>query len=119
MRQCGQCDHMPPAEVPVVNLAPLKPGTAVLLIDQCDDHQLKKGWIVSKVHPVDCNNPHVNEYVVSFTRPDDPFLTHQKVVKEAFLVQGGDVMPTHEWRFKTIAERVRARRLETKANAAA
>ena len=101
-----------PAEVPVPSLAPLKPGTAVWLMDDWDDNKLKKAYVLEKVEP---DNPHVDRYVVTF----NGFLSAHKFVKEAFVEQGGDVLPTDEWKHKDAAAHVRARQLEIAVRAAA
>jgi len=101
-----------PVETPVPTLAPLKPGTAVKLMDDWDDNKLKTAYICGKVDP---NNPHVDEYIVTF----NGFLTTHMFVKETFTDLGGDVLPTSEWKLKNAAARARARHLETAVRAAA
>ena len=101
-----------PANVPVPSLAPLQPGTAVCVNDDADNYKVKKAYITGKVDP---NNPHVNQYDVTFCG----FLDTQMFVKETFVDLGGDVLPTHEWKHKNAAARARARQLETAVRAAA
>ena len=99
-------------EAPVPTLAPLKPGTAVLLMDDWDDNKLKTAYICRKVDP---NNPHVDQYEVTF----NGFLIATKFVKETFTDLGGDVLPTTEWKHKNAAARAAARQLEIAVRAAA
>ena len=101
-----------PVEVPVPTLAPLKPGTAVWLMDEWDDNKLKTAYICDKVDP---NNPHVNEYIVTFSG----FLTTNKFVNETFTDLGGAVLPTSKWKLENAAARAKARHLETAVRAAA
>ena len=101
-----------PAKVPVPSLAPLQPGTAVWVNDEWDNYKVKTAYILDKVDP---NNPHVNQYNVTFCG----FLITQKFVNETFHDLGGDVLPTHEWKHKNAAARAAARQLETAVRAAA
>jgi hypothetical protein len=101
-----------PVEVPVPSLAPLQKGTAVLLMDDWDGNKLKTAYVLSKVDP---NNPHVNQYEVTF----GGFLSATKFVKETFCELGGDVLSTHEWKYTNAAARARARQLEIAVKAAA
>ena len=101
-------------EMPVPTLAPLQPGTAVLLMDDWDDHKLKTAYIIGKVDP---NNPHVDQYEVTFAH--STHLSATKFVKETFTDLGGDVLPTSEWKHKNAAARAAARELETAVRAAA
>ena len=78
---------------PVESLAPLKPGTAVLLEDDWDDNKLKKAYILRKVDPT---NPHVDQYHVAFEC--SMALSATKFVKETFREFGGDVLPRTEWK---------------------
>ena len=78
---------------PVESLAPLQPGTAVLLMDDWNNNKLTKAYILSKVDP---NNPHVNEYNVTFAC--SMHLSDIKFVKENFLELGGDVLTRTEWK---------------------
>ena len=101
-----------PVEVPVPTLAPLQTGTAVWVNDDADNYKVKKAYITGKVHP---NNPHVDQYYVTFCG----FLDTQTFVKETFTDLGGDVLPTSEWKLKNAAARAAARHLETAVRAAA
>ena len=76
----------------VESLGALKPGTAVLLEDDWDDHKLKKAFILSKVEPT---NPDANQYEVAFACSFS--LSSIKTVKETFVASGGDVLPRTEW----------------------
>ena len=103
-----------PVEKPVLTLAPLQPGTAVWLMDEWNDHKLTKAYVLSKVDP---NNPHVDQYEVTFAC--STHLSTTKFVKETFTDLGGDVLPTSEWKHKNAAARAAARELETAVRAAA
>ena len=103
-----------PVEKPVLTLAPLQPGTAVRLMDEWNDHKLTKAYVLSKVDP---NNPHVDQYEVTFAC--GTHLSTTKFVKETFTDLGGDVLPTSEWKHKNAAARAAARELETAVRAAA
>ena len=102
-----------PVETPVPTLAPLQPGTAVWLMDDWDpERKLKTAYIIRKVGHAD-----VNQYEVTFAC--SLALSATKFVKEKFLEDGGDVLPTSEWKHKNAAARAAARQLETAVRAAA
>ena len=64
---------------------------------------------------MDPNNPHVDQYEVTF----NGFLIATKFVKETFTDLGGDVLPTSKWKFKHAGARAAARQLEIAVRAAA
>ena len=74
-----------------MSLAPLQPGTAVLLMDDWDKGKLKKAFIVRKV-----GFEGVNQYEVAFACSIG--LSSTKFVKEKFVEDGGDVMPRTDWK---------------------
>ena len=73
------------------SLAPLLPGTAVLLEDDWDNNTKKKAYILRKVGDADSN-----EYEVAFHH----FfcLSVEMTVTERFVSDGGDVLPRSEWK---------------------
>ena len=75
------------------SLAPLQPGTAVMINDDWDGNKLKKAYILSKVDPA---NPHMDQYEVAFACSFG--LSATKFVKETFVEDGGDVLPRTEWK---------------------
>ena len=75
------------------SLAPLQPGTAVMINDDWDGYKLKKAYILSKVDPT---NPHMDQYHVAFACSFG--LSATKFVKETFVESGGDVLPRTEWK---------------------
>lgn len=104
-----------PVEVPVPSLAPLQKGTAVRVLDIWDGNKPKTAYVLEKVHPgMAIFDPFVNKYVVTFGGP----LSLEVYVNEAFLPTG-DVLPTDQWKLRTMAQRVRARQLEKAVKAAA
>ena len=75
------------------SLAPLQPGTAVMINDDWDGNKLKKAYILSKVDPT---NPHMDQYEVAFACSFG--LSATKFVTETFVEDGGDVLPRTQWR---------------------
>ena len=74
-----------------MSLAPLQPGTAVLLMDDWDEGKLKKAFILRKV-----GFEGVNQYEVAFACSFA--LSATKFVTETFVEDGGDVLPKTEWK---------------------